>query len=99
MLTENGEPELPKHIADDLNLREEDINLLAVSTYFWKGNELVNAPEKLTGHHRITEPILLAMYEWGILKGEEKEAIIEQSAQIAEPQPAEKPKKRRFFGR
>ena len=97
MLTERGEPEVPEHVADDLSLSADDVNLLAVSTYCWKGQELVNAPTEETGHHRITEPLLLAFYEWGILPGELKDPP-EQPA-VQPPVNEEPPRRRWLFGR
>lgn len=97
MLDSKGESGLEEKIAKDLNLSRENVTMLAVSTYCWIGNELVSKPEEKTGHHRIVEPILLAMYEWGILPGEEKEYIPVASAQ---PEPIDEPRKKgwKLFG-
>ena len=97
MLTEKGEPGLPAAIARDLNLSEEDVSLLAVSTYCWKGQELVNDPLQTTGHHRITEPLLLTLYHWGILGGEFDKPSIEQPVPELVPEQEEKPKKKRWL--
>ena len=44
-----------------------DINLMAVSTYVHRGEQLVCDVNEEQGHHRLIEPLLYAMVQWGII--------------------------------
>ncbi len=101
MLNEHGEGDLSGKIARDLKLSREDVSLLAVSTYYWQGGELICKPDAVSGHHRIVEPLLLAMVQWGILPWEEKEYVPDpfDAQQNAIAQQEAPPKRRGLFGR
>ena len=44
-----------------------DVNVMAVSTYVHRGDELICDVNEEIGHHRLIEPLLYAMSCWGIL--------------------------------
>ncbi len=98
MLDAKGEIGLEDRIAKDLNLPRENVKMLAVSTYFWEAGKLVSKPTEKTGHHRVVEPLLLSMVQWGILTGEEKEYIPQPSTMPA-PEPEIPEKKKKGFWR
>ena len=85
MLTSHHEEDFKQNIASDLSLDSNQVNLLAVSTYKWSGNELVCDPKAVGGHHRVTEPLLLAMSKWDMIASEEKEEVYQDLPVDDEP--------------
>ncbi len=75
LMHENSIPSVKDRIVDTLNkerIKQEDITIFAVSTYSRNnGNSSFEKVKEIRGanFHRLVEPLLFAMYDWGIVEG------------------------------